>query len=98
MISCCGVTLPALEAEQADEEHQIKCEKIEDEFFISMQHPMTKEHYISFVVYCTGERFESVKLYPEAVSKCAFSAEDMEHCIGIVIIMDCLRNEFRRNR
>ena len=66
MISCCGVTLPALEAEQADEEHQIKCEKIEDEFFISMQHPMTKEHYISFVVYCTGERFESVKLYPES--------------------------------
>ena len=34
MISCCGVTLPALEAEQADEEHEIKCEKIEDEFFI----------------------------------------------------------------
>lgn len=66
MISCCGVTLPALEAEQADEEHQIKCEKIEDEFFISMQHPMTKEHYISFVAYCTGERFESVKLYPES--------------------------------
>ena len=49
MVSCCGVTLPALEAEQADEEHQIKCEKIEDEFFISVQHPMTKEHYISFV-------------------------------------------------
>lgn len=66
MVSCCGVTLPALEAEQADEEHEIKCEKIEDEFFISMQHPMTKEHYISFVVYCTGERFESVKLYPES--------------------------------
>lgn len=66
MISCCGVTLPALEAEQADEEHQIKCEKIEDEFFLSMQHPMTKEHYISFVAYCTGERFESVKLYPES--------------------------------
>lgn len=66
MISCCGVTLPALEAEQADEEHEIKCEKIEDEFFISIQHPMTKEHYISFVVYCTGERFESVKLYPES--------------------------------
>ena len=52
--------------EQADEEHEIKCEKIEDEFFISIQHPMTKEHYISFVVYCTGERFESVKLYPES--------------------------------
>ncbi len=66
MISCCGVTLPALEAEQADEEHSIEWEKIEDEIFISMQHPMTKEHYISFVAYCTGERFETVKLYPES--------------------------------
>lgn len=31
MISCCGVTLPPIEAEQADEKHQVKCEKIEDE-------------------------------------------------------------------
>lgn len=66
MISCCGIPLPPLETEQADEAHQIKCEKIEDEYFISMQHPMTKEHYISFVAYCTAERFEFVKLYPES--------------------------------
>ena len=65
MISCCGITLPPLEAEQPDEEHQISCEKIEDEYFISSQHPMTKEHYISFVAFCTGERFDLVKLYPE---------------------------------
>ena len=65
MISCCGITLPPLEAEQPDEEHQINCEKIEDEYFISSQHPMTKEHYISFVAFCTGERFDFVKLYPE---------------------------------
>lgn len=66
MISCCGVTLPPLEAEQADDEHQIQCEKVEDEYFVSMRHSMTKEHYISFVAYCTGERFELVKLYPES--------------------------------
>ena len=65
MISCCGITLPPLEAGQPDEEHQINCEKIEDEYFISSQHPMTKEHYISFVAFCTGERFDFVKLYPE---------------------------------
>lgn len=66
MIACCGITLPPLEAEQADVEHQIKCEKIEDEYFVSMQHPMTKEHYISFAAYCTDDRFEFVKLYPES--------------------------------
>ena len=66
MISCCGVTLPPLEAEQADAAHQIQCEKIEDEVFVSARHPMTKGHYLSFVAYCTGERFEIVKLYPES--------------------------------
>ena len=66
MISCCGVTLPPLEAEQADAAHQIQCEKIEDEIFVSARHPMTKGHYLSFVAYCTGERFEIVKLYPES--------------------------------
>lgn len=66
MISCCGVTLPPLEAEQADVAHQIQCEKIEDEIFVSARHPMTKGHYLSFVAYCTGERFEIVKLYPES--------------------------------
>ena len=66
MISCCGVTLPPLEGEQADAAHQIQCEKIEDEIFVSARHPMTKGHYLSFVVYCTGERFEIVKLYPES--------------------------------
>ena len=66
MISCCGVTLPPLEGEQADAAHQIQCEKIEDETFVSARHPMTKGHYLSFVAYCTGERFEIVKLYPES--------------------------------
>lgn len=66
MISCCGVTLPALEAENPDEEHQIECEKLEGEYFVSMKHPMTKKHYISFIAYCTTERFEYVKLYPES--------------------------------
>lgn len=66
MISCCGITLPPLEAELPDEAHQIKCEKIESEFFVSMQHTMEKKHYITFVAYCTGDRFELVKLYPES--------------------------------
>lgn len=72
MISCCGVTLPALEAEKCDENHQIQCEKIEHEYFISLDHPMTKSHYISFIAYCTADRFELVKLYPEGNAEARF--------------------------
>lgn len=65
MISCCGVILPPLEAEAPDDEHQIDCQLVEDEYYVSAAHPMTKEHYISFMAYCTGDRFQIVKLYPE---------------------------------
>jgi len=65
VISCCGITLPPLEAEEADEKHQITVEKIEDEHFITVKHDMTKEHYISFVAYLTSDRVQLVKLYPE---------------------------------
>ena len=65
MVSCCGITLPPLEAEEPDEEHPITIEQVEDEEFISIRHPMTKEHFISFVAYATADRFQLVKLYPE---------------------------------
>ena len=65
LISCCGITLPALEAEEADEEHGITVESVEDEHFVTVRHPMTKEHFISFVAFVTSDRIQLVKLYPE---------------------------------
>ena len=65
LISCCGITLPALEAEEPDEEHEITVKPVEDEHFITVHHPMTKEHYISFVAFVISDRIEFVKLYPE---------------------------------
>ena len=65
LVSCCGLTLPKLEADETDEEHRIKVEAVEDEQFITIDHPMTKEHYISFLAYVTSDRFQLVKLYPE---------------------------------
>ena len=65
VISCCGITLPALEAEEADECHSIRIENVEDEHFITIDHPMTKQHYISFVAFVTSDRIQMVKLYPE---------------------------------
>ena len=64
-ISCCGVSLPPMEAEEIDEEHRVTIEQVEDEQFIAIHHPMTKEHYISFIAYLTADRVQFVKLYPE---------------------------------
>ena len=65
VVSCCGITLPALEAEEADEEHALTVEAVEDEHFITVHHPMTKAHFISFVAFVTSDRIQMVKLYPE---------------------------------
>ena len=65
VISCCGITLPPLEAEEADEEHMINIEPVEDEKFITVSHPMTKQHFISFMAYVTTDRMQFIKLYPE---------------------------------
>ena len=65
LISCCGITLPALEAEEADSDHTMNIEKVEDEYFVTIDHPMTKEHFISFIAFVTSDRVQFVKLYPE---------------------------------
>ena len=65
VVSCCGVTLPALEAEEPDPAHQISIEQVEDEHFITIHHPMTKTHFISFLAYLTTDRMQLVKFYPE---------------------------------
>ena len=72
MISCCGVTLPPLEAEQPDEAHDVRIEDIEHELYISSAHPMGKSHYLSFAACCTDDRFELVRFYPEGNAEARF--------------------------
>ena len=65
VMSCCGITLPPLEADEADDDHLITVERVEDEHFLSIHHSMTKQHFISFAAYVTSDRLQMVKFYPE---------------------------------
>jgi DNA-binding XRE family transcriptional regulator/desulfoferrodoxin (superoxide reductase-like protein) len=65
LVSCCGLTLPPLEAEDTDDAHAVTIEKVEDEHFITVKHDMTKSHYISFIAYVTSDKIHFIKLYPE---------------------------------
>ncbi len=65
VISCCGIALPPLEAEETNEAHNVSIEQIEDEKFITVQHEMSKKHFISFIAYVTTDRVQFVKFYPE---------------------------------
>ncbi len=64
-ITCCGRKLSPLPVKKNDEAHNANVAKIEDEFFITLSHPMTKAHYISFISYVRFDRVLTVKLYPE---------------------------------
>lgn len=72
VLSCCGVTLPPLEAEEVDEAHQITVQAVEDEQFVVVDHEMTKSHFISFLAYVTTDKLHLVKLYPEGNAECRF--------------------------
>ena len=63
--SCCGIPLPVQEAQPEDNAHTITVEPVEDEICVTIAHPMTKSHYISFIVWVSNDRAELVKLYPE---------------------------------
>ena len=64
-IACCGKVLLPLSPKEFDEEHKLNIEKIEDDYYITFSHPMTKDHYISFVSYVRFDRVLTIRLYPE---------------------------------
>ncbi|MBR3620988.1 MAG: helix-turn-helix domain-containing protein [Clostridia bacterium] len=72
VVSCCGITLPPLETENADDGHIINKEISEDEYYITVNHPMTKEHYISFIAAVSDDGVQFVKLYPESNAEARF--------------------------
>ena len=74
-ISCCGIALPPLESETTEipgDPHTAAVTEIEHELYVEIPHEMTKTHYISFIAYVTGDRFELVHLYPEGPAAARF--------------------------
>lgn len=65
VIHCHGVQLMPLTAEEVDDAHGISIEVVEDEYFVQIQHDMTKTHYISFIAAMSYDKLQLVKLYPE---------------------------------
>ena len=72
VISCCGIQLPALEAEDPDPAHMLKVQRAEDEIYVSADHPMEKDHWLPFAAYMTPDRCEIKTLYPEGNAETRF--------------------------
>ena len=72
VIQCHGVQLLPCQAEEADEMHQIRIERDADEFYVHIDHEMTKKHYITFIAALSGDRLQLTKLYPEGSAEARF--------------------------
>ena len=77
LVSCCGLTLSPLEAKEAEGEHCPLITPVEDEHFLSIPHPMTREHHISFAALVRTDRVQLVKLYPEGNAETRFPLHGM---------------------
>lgn len=64
-VFCCGKPLEALEPVKAEADDTLEVELIENEYFVSSKHDMTKEHYIMFVALLTGDSMVLRRQYPE---------------------------------
>lgn len=68
-IACCGRTVPALVPKPADADHGLSMEEVEDDWYITFPHPMSKGHFIRFIACVSYDRVLLVRLYPEQGSE-----------------------------
>ena len=78
VVICCGITLPPLETEEESPEHVIHVEITDDEYYVTVDHPMTKEHYISFLAAVSDQGVQLTKLYPEGSSEARFRIQGVK--------------------
>ena len=64
-LHCCGRRLEPLSPKPADEEHRVIVTEIEEDWYITFEHSMRKDHFFRFAAYVTLDKVLLVRLYPE---------------------------------
>ena len=54
-----------MEAEAPDEAHALNQQWLDGELYVTLAHPMEKNHFVSFAALVSFDRVQLVKLYPE---------------------------------
>ena len=74
-IKCCGEEMKVDKPNSVDasfEKHVPQIERVEDEIFVKVMHPMEKEHYIMWIAQVTENKTTRVRLYPEQATETRF--------------------------
>lgn len=65
-LHCCGRRLEPLKPLPADEAHAVTVQEIEEDWYITFDHPMEKDHFFRFAACVTTDRVLLTRLYPES--------------------------------
>lgn len=71
-VSCCGRKIIPLIPKPTDEMHRLTVDEIEDDYYITFNHEMSKTHFLSFIAYISYDRVLLIKMYPEQSSEVRF--------------------------
>lgn len=80
-VTCHGVQLTRAEAEPSNEIHMVLIEGVEDDYYVRIDHEMTKSHYISFIAALSPDRLQMVKLYPEGPAEARFPVHGVKRIL-----------------
>ena len=81
VVQCHGIVLTPCQAEETDERHMIFIERVEDEYFVCIDHEMTKQHYVSFIAALSSDKLQMIKLYPEGNAEARFKISGVKRII-----------------
>ena len=98
VIQCHGVNLLPFEAEAADEHHPISVDRIEDEYYVRINHEMTKEHYISFIAALSSDEVKIIKLYSEGSSEARFKIKGIKKIVFFCNRDGLFTSDIRKDR
>lgn len=85
-----------------DKEHIAKAELVEDEYFVTINHEMSKSHYISFMIAIRDIGYDLVKLYPEGNAQARFKKNCLRKLLaycnrdGLFDVTECIPKTKRK--
>ena len=71
-VACCGRTLEALTPQKPDPAHAARIEIVDGARYVTLEHPMDKDHYVNFIALLTPNGVELVRQYPEWSAEARF--------------------------
>lgn len=87
-ISCCGRQLQPLMPGHSMDKHIPSVAEVEDEYYVTMEHEMRREHYLLFAACVNDDRVWFNRLYPEQSP--AFRVPNMR--AGSVLYLYCIKH------